>query len=82
RALGETMIVAIAAGQEPNLTFNPKESVETITTYIVQVSMGDVAQDSIEYRTIFAAGLMLFAFTFLLNTISYYVRRKFQNRYA
>ncbi|MBC7508438.1 MAG: phosphate ABC transporter permease subunit PstC, partial [Ferruginibacter sp.] len=56
RALGETMIVAIAAGQEPNLTFNPLESVETITTYIVQVSMGDVPQDSLEYRTIFAAG--------------------------
>ena len=82
RALGETMIVAIAAGQEPNLTFNPKESVETITTYIVQVSMGDVAQGSLEYRTIFAAGLMLFVFTFLLNTISYRVRKKFQNKYA
>ena len=82
RALGETMIVAIAAGQEPKFTFNPKESVETITTYIVQVSMGDVAQGSLEYRTIFAAGLMLFVFTFLLNSVSYYVRRKFQNRYA
>ena len=82
RALGETMIVAIAAGQEPNLTFNPKESVETITTYIVQVSMGDVAHDSLEYRTIFAAGLMLFVFTFLLNNISYWVRKKFQNKYA
>ncbi len=82
RALGETMIVAIAAGQEPNLTFNPKESVETITTYIVQVSMGDVAHDSLEYRTIFAAGLMLFVFTFLLNNISYRVRKKFQNKYA
>lgn len=82
RALGETMIVAIAAGQEPNLTFNPKESVETITTYIVQVSMGDVAHDSLEYRTIFAAGLTLFVFTFLLNNISYWVRKKFRNQYA
>lgn len=81
RALGETMIVAIAAGQEPRLTFNPKESVETITTYIVQVSMGDVPQDSLEYRTIFAAGLTLFVFTFLLNNISFWIRRKFQNRY-
>ncbi len=81
RALGETMIVAIAAGQEPNLTFNPKESVETITTYIVQVSMGDVPQDSLEYRTIFAAGLTLFVFTFLLNNISFWIRQKFQNRY-
>jgi phosphate transport system permease protein len=81
RALGETMIVAIAAGQEPNLTFNPKESVETITTYIVQVSMGDVPQDSLEYRTIFAAGLTLFVFTFLLNNISFWLRKKYENRY-
>ncbi len=81
RALGETMIVAIAAGQEPRLTFNPKESVETITTYIVQVSMGDVPQDSLEYRTIFAAGLTLFLFTFILNNISFWIRKKFQNKY-
>ena len=81
RALGETMIVAIAAGQEPKLTFNPKESVETITTYIVQVSMGDVPQDSLEYKTIFAAGLTLFVFTFILNTVSFYIRKRFQNKY-
>ncbi len=81
RALGETMIVAIAAGQEPNLTFNPLESVETITTYIVQVSLGDVPQDSLEYRTIFAAGMALFVFTFILNNISFWLRKKFENRY-
>ncbi len=81
RALGETMIVAIAAGQEPNLTFNPLESVETITTYIVQVSMGDVPQDSLEYRTIFAAGMTLFVFTFILNNISFWLRKKYQNLY-
>lgn len=81
RALGETMIVAIAAGQEPKLTFNPLESVETITTYIIQVSMGDVPQDSLEYRTIFAAGLMLFVFTFILNNISYWVIKKFRQQY-
>lgn len=81
RALGETMIVAIAAGQEPKLTFNPKESVETITTYIVQVSMGDVPQDSLEYRTIFAAGLTLFIFTFILNNLSFWMRKRFQNKY-
>ena len=81
RALGETMIVAIAAGQEPKLTFNPLESVETITTYIVQVSMGDVPQDSMEYRTIFAAGITLFIFTFLLNNISYWMRKKYSQRY-
>jgi phosphate transport system permease protein len=81
RALGETMIVAIAAGQQPKLTFNPLESVETITTYIVQVSMGDVPQDSMEYRTIFAAGITLFVFTFILNNLSYWIRKKYQQRY-
>lgn len=81
RALGETMIVAIAAGQEPKLTFDPRESVETITTYIVQVSMGDVAQDSLEFKTIFAAGLTLFVFTFILNTASFFIRKRFQNKY-
>jgi phosphate transport system permease protein len=81
RALGETMIVAIAAGQQPNLTLNPLKSVETITTYIVQVSMGDVPQDSLEYQTIFAAGITLFVFTFLLNNISFWIQKKYQNRY-
>lgn len=81
RALGETMIVAIAAGQEPTLTFNPLNAVETITTYIVQVSMGDVPQDSVEYRSIFAAGVTLFVFTFLLNNLSFWIRKKYQNRY-
>jgi len=81
RALGETMIVAIAAGQQPKLTFNPLESVETITTYIVQVSMGDVPQDSMEYRTIFAAGMTLFVFTFILNNLSFWIRKKYQQRY-
>ena len=81
RALGETMIVAIAAGQQPRLTFNPLESVETITTYIVQVSMGDVPQDSMEYRTIFAAGMTLFVFTFILNNLSFWIRKKYQQRY-
>jgi len=57
------------------------ESVETITTYIVQVSMGDVPQDSLEYKTIFAAGLTLFVFTFILNNISFFVRKRFQNKY-
>ena len=71
RAVGETMIVAIAAGQQPRLTANPLVPVETITTYIVQVSLGDVAHDSLEYRTIFAAGITLFAFTFLLNNLSF-----------
>lgn len=81
RAIGETMIVAIAAGQQPRLTLDPTVPVETITAYIVQVSLGDVQHGSIEYRTIFAAGITLFAFTFLLNTISYRIRKKYQARY-
>lgn len=81
RAIGETMIVTIAAGQQPNLTFNPLETIETITAYIVQVSLGDVPHRSIEYQTIFAAGLVLFIFTFLLNNVSHYFKIKFQERY-
>ncbi len=81
RAIGETMIVAIAAGQQPRLTLNPLVPIETITTYIVQVSTGDVAHGSLEYRTIFAAGMALFVFTFILNNISYWVKKKFQEKY-
>ncbi len=81
RAVGETMIVAIAAGQMPNLTINPLETVETITSYIVQVSLGDVPHGSLEYQTIFAAGLALFIFTFLLNNVSFYLRKKYQQKY-
>ncbi|MDZ4748346.1 MAG: phosphate ABC transporter permease subunit PstC [Saprospiraceae bacterium] len=81
RAVGETMIVAIAAGQQPRLTFNPLVPVETITTYIVQVSLGDVVQGSIEYQTIFAAGIALFALTFILNNVSFYIKKKFQEKY-
>ncbi|HZG01525.1 MAG TPA: phosphate ABC transporter permease subunit PstC [Chitinophagales bacterium] len=81
RAVGETMIVAIAAGQQPRLTANPLVPIETITTYIVQVSMGDVAHGSLEYRTIFAAGITLFVFTFLLNNISHWFIRKYHRRY-
>lgn len=81
RAIGETMIVAIAAGQQPRLTLDPTVPVETITAFIVQVSLGDVQHGSIEYRTIFAAGITLFAFTFILNTLSYRIRKKYQERY-
>lgn len=81
RAIGETMIVAIAAGQQPRLTLDPTVPVETITAYIVQVSLGDVQHGSIEYRTIFAAGITLFVFTFLLNTLSYRIRKKYQEKY-
>jgi len=81
RAVGETMIVAIAAGQQPRLTMNPFVPVETITTYIVQVSLGDVVQGSLEYQTIFAAGMALFILTFILNNISFYVKKKFMEKY-
>lgn len=81
RAVGETMIVAIAAGQQPRLTMNPLVPIETITTYIVQVSTGDVAHGSLEYKTIFAAGMALFVFTFILNNISYLIKKKFQEKY-
>ncbi len=81
RAIGETMIVAIAAGQQPRLTLDPTVPVETITAYIVQVSLGDVQHGSLEYKTIFAAGITLFALTFLLNTLSFQIRKKFRQKY-
>lgn len=81
RAMGETMIVAIAAGQQPRFTLDPTVPIETITTYIVQVSMGDVARGTIEYQSIFAAGIALFGLTFLLNNISFWIKKKFQRKY-
>ncbi len=81
RAVGETMIVAIAAGQQPRLTLNPLVPIETITTYIVQVSLGDVPHGSLEYRTIFAAGMTLFVFTFLLNNLSFWIKKRYQEKY-
>ncbi len=81
RAIGETMIVAIAAGQQPRLTFDPFVPIETITAYIVQVSLGDVPHGSLEYKTIFAAGMTLFVFTFLLNNLSFWIRKKFREEY-
>ena len=81
RAVGETMIVALAAGQQPRLTLDPRVPIETITTYIVQVSMGDVPRASLEYKTIFSAGLTLFVITFILNNISYFIRKRFRAQY-
>ncbi len=81
RAIGETMVVAIAAGQQPLLTFDPRQGVETITAYIVQVSLGDVQHGSLEYNTIFAAGITLFIFTFILNHISYWIKKRFHEKY-
>lgn len=81
RAIGETMIVAIAAGQQPRFTLNPLVPVETITTYIVQVSSGDVPTGSIEFKTIFAAGFSLFILTFILNNISFWINKKYHQQY-
>ena len=82
RAIGETMIVAIAAGQQPRLTCNPFVPIETMTAYIVQVSLGDTPQGTIEYRTIFAVGMLLFVMTFSLNLISTWLRERFREEYA
>ena len=82
RAVGETMIVAIAAGQQPQLTWNPMVPIETMTTYIVQVSLGDTPQGTLEYRTIFAVGMLLFLGTFLLNLVSAWLRERYREEYA
>jgi phosphate transport system permease protein len=82
RAVGETMIVAIAAGQQPRLTLNPFVPVETMTAYIVQVSLGDTPAGTLEYRTIFAVGMLLFLSTFLLNIVSAWLRERFREEYA
>ena len=81
RAIGETMIVAIAAGAQPRLTFDPLVPIQTATTYIVQVSSGDVDQNSIEYKTIFAVGMTLFVMTLILNNISFWLKKRYQENY-
>jgi phosphate transport system permease protein len=82
RAIGETMIVAIAAGQQPRLTANPLVPIETMTAYIVQVSLGDAPAGTLEYRTIFAVGMLLFLSTFVLNLASNWLRERFREEYA
>ncbi|MCM8811432.1 MAG: phosphate ABC transporter permease subunit PstC [Candidatus Omnitrophica bacterium] len=81
RAIGETMIVAIAAGQQPRLTLNPTVPVETMTAYIVQVSLGDTPTGTIEYKTIFAVGMALFLCTLTLNLVSQFLRERCQEQY-
>jgi len=81
RALGETMIVTLAAGSTPTLTLNPLDSIQTMTAYIVQVSLGDIAHGSVEYGSIFAVGMTLFVFTFLLNLLAQYISRRFREEY-
>lgn len=81
RAVGETMILAVAAGMQPNLTFNPTEPGATITSFIVQVALGDLPHGSIGYQTIFAAGLSLMLMTLMFNLLGYWMRRKFREVY-
>ncbi|MBL8673685.1 MAG: phosphate ABC transporter permease subunit PstC [Rhodospirillales bacterium] len=81
RAVGETMIVAIAAGQQPNFTFDPTQPAATITAYIAQVALGDLAHGSVAYQSIFAAGLTLMAMTLVFNLAGYALRRRFREAY-
>jgi phosphate transport system permease protein len=81
RAVGETMILAVSAGMQPNLTFNPLEPAATITAYIVQVALGDLPHGSVGYQTIFAAGLTLLLFTLAFNILGHVLRRKFREAY-
>ena len=81
RAVGETMILAVAAGMQPNLTLNPLEPAATITSFIVQVALGDLPHGSVGYQTIFAAGLTLLLITLLFNLLGHWLRRKFREVY-
>ena len=81
RAVGETMILAVAAGMQPNLTWNPMEPAATITSYIVQVALGDLPHGSIGYQTIFAAGLTLLMITLVFNIMGQWLRKKFRENY-
>lgn len=81
RAVGETMIVTLAAGQNPRLTLNPLVPIETMTAYIVQVSLGDTPAGSLAYRTIFVVGMTLFLITLILNIFSFWFVRRFREKY-
>lgn len=81
RAVGETMILAVAAGMQPNLTLNPLEPAATVTSFIVQVALGDLPHGSIGYQTIFAAGLTLMLLTLSFNLLGYWLRRKYREAY-
>jgi phosphate transport system permease protein len=81
RAVGETMILAVAAGMQPNLTFNPLEPAATITAFIVQVALGDLPHGSVGYQTIFAAGLTLMLFTLACNLAGHFLRKRFREAY-
>jgi phosphate transport system permease protein len=81
RAVGETMIALVAGGLEPNLTFDPRQAIETMSAFIAATGAGDVPTGSIEYKTIFAVGATLFAMTLVLNVISIRLVRRFREAY-
>jgi phosphate transport system permease protein len=81
RAVGETMIVSLAAGSKAQLTFNPLESMQTLTAYIVSVSNGDTQHGTIEYNTIYAVGITLFVMTLVMNILAGYISRRFREEY-
>ena len=81
RAIGETMLVTIAAGATPRMSFDPMESIQTMTAYIVQLSLGEAPVGSLEYNTIFAVGLLLFFMTFVMNLLGFWVVRRFREVY-
>lgn len=81
RAIGETMIVAIAGGMQPKLSLDPRDPAMTVTAYIVQVSQGDLPHGSIGYKTIFAAGLTLFVMTLIFNLIGHYLKKRYREAY-
>ncbi len=82
RAIGETMAVVLAAGMTPNLTLDVRESIQTLTAYIVQVSLGDTPFGSIEYQSIFAVGLLLFAVTLGMNVFGRWFLKRYREEYA
>jgi phosphate transport system permease protein len=81
RAFGETMVVAVAAGQQPNFTWDPREPGATITAFIVQVALGDLPHGSIEYQSIFAVGLVLVLMTLFFNVLGHLARKRFREAY-
>jgi phosphate transport system permease protein len=82
RAIGETMAVVLAVGTNPQLTLDPRQSIQTMTAFIVQISLGDTPQDSIQFKSLFAVAATLFGMTFALNVISNVIVRRFRNAYA
>lgn len=81
RAIGETMIVTIAAGGQPNFTFVPTDTIQTMTAYMVQAAMGDISYHSLAYKSIYAVGMTLFVFTLIMNLLAQYISRRFKEEY-